>query len=126
MELIIHNLFSAHSPNPSPGQLNDGQTITSLDYDKNTLPDTYVLYQSYPNPFNPSTNIQYSIPKQGFVKLVVYDLLGKEVRVIVNEQKEPGNYEVTFNAGNLASGMYFYKLNVEGKFNSVKKMLLVK
>jgi hypothetical protein len=91
----------------------------------NTIPDKYELMQNYPNPFNPVTAIRFTIPKEQLVKLSIYDITGKEVAVLVNEVKRAGSYLVEFNAGNLASGVYFYKLTA-GEFSSVKKMMLVK
>jgi hypothetical protein len=85
----------------------------------------YSLVQNYPNPFNPSTKIYYSLKEEGLVTLKVYDVLGKEVATLVNENKPEGNYEVDFNASELPSGMYIYKLQA-GSFSDVKKMLLMK
>lgn len=90
-----------------------------------STPTSYELSQNYPNPFNPVTAIRFSIPKDQLVKLSIYDITGKEVAVLVNEVKRAGSYIVEFNAGNLASGVYFYKLSA-GEFSSVKKMMLVK
>jgi len=81
--------------------------------------------QNYPNPFNPATNIKYQIPKSAHVELIVYDVLGAEVSVLINEFKNAGSYEINFDASGLASGLYFYKLETEG-FTDTKKMLLVK
>ena len=83
------------------------------------------LSANYPNPFNPTTKIKYSIPKQSLVTLKVYDDLGKQVQTLVNEVKSIGNYEVNFNASNLASGVYFYRLQA-GNFIQTKKMMLLK
>ena len=80
----------------------------------------YGLGQNYPNPFNPSTQIDYSINSAGLVTLKVYDILGTEVASLVNERKEPGNYSVTFDAANLPSGIYVYKLTAD-KFAATKK-----
>jgi Secretion system C-terminal sorting domain len=80
---------------------------------------------NYPNPFNPTTTITYEIPKDGFVTLKVYDILGREVATLVNEFKTAGKYYVNFNAGNLASGMYFYRFK-SGSYISTKKMMLLK
>jgi hypothetical protein len=92
----------------------------------NTLvPNTYVLNQNYPNPFNPNTTIKFGIPKTGLTKLVVYDMLGREVNILVNENLTAGNYNVTFNASNFASGTYFYTLN-SGDFTATKKMVIIK
>ena len=85
----------------------------------------YSLKQNYPNPFNPTTKISYSIPQPGFVSLKVYNTLGQEVSTLVSEFKRPGNYEASFNASQLASGVYFYKIQA-GTFAEVKKMLLLK
>jgi hypothetical protein len=85
----------------------------------------YSLNPNYPNPFNPSTNITYQLPKKGHVVLKIYNTLGKEVSELVNETKEEGTYSVTFNGENLPSGLYFYKIQI-GEFVEVKKMLLLK
>ena len=89
------------------------------------LPFKYSLEQNYPNPFNPSTNIKYQIVRNSFVKLIVFDALGREVETLVNEKKSPGTYEVTFDGSKLSSGIYFYKLETEN-FSDVKRMVLVK
>jgi len=83
------------------------------------------LYQNNPNPFNPATLIKYSIPKSGNVELKIYDVLGREVIILVNEFKQAGYYSAQFNANNLASGIYFYKIT-SGDFESTKKMMLIK
>jgi hypothetical protein len=89
------------------------------------IPVIYALSQNYPNPFNPSTTISYQLPKAGNVKLVVYDILGREVKVLVNEYKKAGTYNITFDGSSLASGLYFYRLTA-GDFSGTKKMVLVK
>ena len=86
---------------------------------------TYELKQNYPNPFNPVTNIQYQIVNQGMVSLKVYDMLGREVKTLVNEIKSPGKYIVSFDASSLSSGVYFYKISA-GEFSDVKRMVLIK
>ncbi|MBK7378649.1 MAG: T9SS type A sorting domain-containing protein [Ignavibacteriales bacterium] len=85
----------------------------------------YFLSDNYPNPFNPNTSISYSIPENAFVTLKIYDVLGNEVEELINEQKEPGNYQIDFNASELSSGIYYYTLTA-GNFTSTKKMILVK
>ena len=85
----------------------------------------YSLSQNYPNPFNPVTTIKYSIKDAGFVKLQIYDILGREIKTLVNEEKPVGEYEVKFNGSNLASGVYFYKLTA-GPFTQIRKMQLLK
>ena len=89
------------------------------------IPQNFQLYQNYPNPFNPSTNIKYNIQKEGNVSLKVYNILGKEVKTLVNEFKTPGTYNVSFNASELPSGIYFYRLT-SGNFTQVKKLVLLK
>ena len=74
------------------------------------IPKEYALHQNYPNPFNPSTTISYDLPKEGLVKIRIYDLAGREVKTLVNELKSAGRYSVSFNGGNLASGVYFYRI----------------
>jgi hypothetical protein len=96
-------------------------------------PKEFVLYQNYPNPFNPTTTIKFEIPsviaseaKQSLmVSLKVYDILGNEVATLVNEEKQPGVYEVEYNSENLSSGIYFYQLKA-GEFTSIKKMVLLR
>jgi len=88
------------------------------------LPKNFRLYQNYPNPFNPVTKIIYEVPKKDLVVLNVYDLLGSEVATLVNEEKSPGRYEVDFVAGNLASGVYIYRLKSSGIVLSKKFVLL--
>jgi hypothetical protein len=90
-----------------------------------TQPKEYILSQNYPNPFNPTTTINYSIPKAGHVNLTVYNALGSKVATVVNEYKQAGSYSVQFNARNLASGIYLYRLE-SGNYSSAKKFILLK
>ena len=90
-----------------------------------STPEAYKLNQNYPNPFNPVTTIKYEIPKAGKVRLVIFDMLGREVETIVNEYKEAGRYNVQFNANKFASGTYLYEIQT-GNFVQVKKMILLK
>ncbi|MBK6773674.1 MAG: T9SS type A sorting domain-containing protein [Ignavibacteria bacterium] len=71
-----------------------------------------MLSQNYPNPFNPVTNLEFGISKSGFVSLKIYDVIGRELFTLVNESKQPGYYKIKFDAGNLSSGVYFYRLVV--------------
>jgi len=89
------------------------------------IPKEYSLLQNYPNPFNPSTTVKYTIPKSEFVTLKIYNLLGREILTLVNEEELPGNYEVKLDGTNLSSGIYFYKLQTED-FTQTKKMILLK
>ena len=90
-----------------------------------SIPFTYSLNQNYPNPFNPTTHLEFGISNSGFVSLKVYDILGKEVKTLVNEIKQPGVYQVEFDGSNLASGAYFYRLE-SGDFVDIKRMILLK
>ena len=92
---------------------------------ENLNPEDFVLYQNYPNPFNPTTDIRFRISEYGFVSLKVYDVLGNEIATLVDEVKDEGEYEVTFSATGLTSGIYFYKLVTRDKFET-KKMLMIK
>ncbi|TAL65255.1 MAG: T9SS type A sorting domain-containing protein [Bacteroidetes bacterium] len=85
----------------------------------------FKLEQNYPNPFNPVTTINYQVPVKSFVSLKIFDILGREVATLVNEEKQQGKYSVEFNESKLSSGVYFFELNA-GDFRSVKKMTLLK
>ncbi len=89
------------------------------------IPDKFDLLQNYPNPFNPSTKIRYSLPEVSSATIKVYDMLGNEVATLANEEQPAGNYEVDFNASELSSGIYFYKLQA-GNFIEMKKMILIR
>ncbi len=100
-------------------------TVTGSEENITNIPKEYKLGQNYPNPFNPMTTISYSIPKNDFVTLKVYDLLGKEVAGLVSEYKQAGEYNFDFDGSLLQSGVYFYKLQ-SGEFSATKKMMLIK
>ncbi len=102
-----------------------GPAVVGIGTINSGMPLTYNLSQNYPNPFNPVTRIAYTMPKSGNVKLIVYDILGKEVATLVNEFKATGTYSVDFDGSNLASGVYLYRIE-SGDFTAVKKMLLIK
>ncbi len=99
--------------------------ITGINQNGNEIPADFSLSQNYPNPFNPTTNINFSIPKNGLVKIAVFDMLGREVATIVNKEMSAGSYTADFDASQLSSGIYFYKLT-SGSFSDTKKMMLVK
>jgi protocatechuate 3,4-dioxygenase beta subunit len=101
----------------------NSEEVTAIN--KNVELNTFKLNQNYPNPFNPSTTINFVVPYQTRVTLKVYNVLGSEVATLVNGEKPAGSYNVTFNAGNLASGVYFYQLKA-GNFISTKKLMLIK
>ncbi|MBL1213044.1 MAG: T9SS type A sorting domain-containing protein [Ignavibacteriae bacterium] len=104
---------------------------TGIDDDKNLIVNEFKLYQNYPNPFNPSTTIKFTIPpnvgtsRDLSLRLKIYDILGREVKTLVNEQKPAGTYEVQFDASSLSSGVYFYQLSA-GSFVETKKLMLLK
>ncbi|MFZ5948557.1 MAG: DUF1501 domain-containing protein [Stygiobacter sp.] len=93
--------------------------------DFNSIPNDFTLHQNFPNPFNPSTTIKFELPKEGFVTLKVFDIIGKEIATLVNEKKSPGYYQTDFNANDLPSGTYIYTITVNN-YSQSKKMLLIK
>jgi hypothetical protein len=99
-------------------------TLTDVE-EEPELVNTFNLSQNYPNPFNPSTSIEYRVGSKEYITLKIYDILGREVAILVNEEKPAGSYEIKFDASSLASGVYFYKLQTESIFSS-KKMVLLK
>ncbi len=124
------NLFVLGNTNyngygPNGGYLQKYAIITGVPRETSGIPKNFGLSQNYPNPFNPTTRIEYRVPSISYVVLTVYDVLGREVAVLVNEEKSAGNYSVVFNANNLPSGIYFYRLQA-GNFTETKKMILVK
>ena len=98
-------------------------TISSID--NQVVVSEYRLEQNYPNPFNPVTTIQYQIPLTEWDTLKVYDTLGNEIAILVNEEKSQGNYEIEFDGSSLSSGIYFYRIQV-GEYANVKKFILLK
>lgn len=102
-----------------------GDLITSVEQISNNLPKEFQLEQNYPNPFNPSTSIQFALPKRLFVTLKLFDILGREVATLVDENLQPGEYKVVLDAKDLASGVYFYRIQAE-EFVLVKKLMLLK
>jgi len=99
--------------------------ITFINQIGSEVPSAYSLQQNYPNPFNPSTNFKFQIPVNGFVKLHVFDVLGRQVGTLVNEVLDAGTYETSWNASGVPSGVYFYSIK-SGDYNETKKMLLIK
>jgi type 1 fimbria pilin len=107
----------------------DGIMMTKSFIFSYTGPKEFKLEQNYPNPFNPATVISYQLPVIGNVSLKVYDILGSEVATLVNEEQQPGYYEVQFNGNSLASGLYIYRLSANsgaGNYISTKKMMMIK
>jgi hypothetical protein len=100
-------------------------TTTGINQISSQVPERFSLNQNYPNPFNPSTNIKFQLPEKSFARLIIYDMLGREVITLFSGELNAGFYNYNFDASSLNSGIYFYKLNTE-KFSETKKMLLVK
>jgi hypothetical protein len=98
--------------------------VTAVEDQAYVTPRRFELLQNYPNPFNPSTTIKYELPRPTEVRLSVYDILAREVSVLVNERREAGIHEVMFNASGLASGVYFYRLQARGFIQTMKLMVL--
>ena len=131
---LSENLYEIHFPSVQIGYIaswsgkilkttNGG--LTFLSNNVNEISARFSLEQNYPNPFNPTTSIRYAIPKNGFVKLIVFDALGREIESLVNETQSAGVYEVTFDAPHYSSGIYYYRLSA-GDFVETKKMLTIK
>ena len=110
-----------------------GENIPENNFENKSVPDKFSLEQNYPNPFNPSTKISFAIPTQSFVTIKVYDILGRQVKTLMNETKSPGYYEINFNAATLPSGTYIYEIRAGNpssgsgqSFVETKKMILLK
>ena len=101
------------------------RTVITAVHDQEGLPSTYSLAQNYPNPFNPSTSISYQLPRQSYVTLIIYNILGREIATLVDEMKQPGKYFVQWNASDIPTGVYFYRL-VTGNYVQTKKLVLMK
>lgn len=119
---------TASGPNGTPAHIRyDTVSIAPIGIQpiSSQVPAQFWLYQNYPNPFNPVTNIRFDLPRSGNVKMTIYDIMGREVAVPVNGYYGAGKYNVDFDASNIASGIYFYKIET-GNYNSIKKMILIK
>ena len=114
------------SPSKKWGNTSAVINVTGIDEELIGLrPESFALYCNYPNPFNPTTKIRYAISQTAFTSLKVYSILGEEIATLINEEKTPGVYEVNFDAANLTSGTYLYKLQA-GNFTETKKMIILK
>ena len=132
----VQSQFSSSPPYNSgyqviPRDLNDFAAVTGVTQTSTTVPNIYSLKQNYPNPFNPATNIEFNLPKSSFATLKIFDILGREIETLVNDNLQKGAYKISFNASNYASGIYYYKLTASGnvggeKFIETKAMILVK
>jgi hypothetical protein len=127
------NLYSVQFIDPVIGYIGCSQGIlkttdggiTFNNMSSGLLPETFSLSQNYPNPFNPITNIKFNLPRSGFVKMTVYDVLGREITTLVNQQMQAGSYSADWDASAYPSGVYFYKIETED-FAETKRMVLVK
>ncbi len=128
-EIIVYDtVLSASDRLSIEKYLNDKYNIAVTAVDdqiSQSIPERFILDQNYPNPFNPSTTIKFSIPQASFVTLKIYDILGREVTSLVNEEKTAGSYQIQFYAETLASGIYFYKIEA-GSYTQTKKMMLLR
>lgn len=113
-------LVDVYSIGDTGSSIGSGQLPASV-----AVPTDYDLSQNYPNPFNPTTTITFAVPSSGFVSLKVYDVLGREVKTLADDNESAGYHSVIFNASDLPSGVYFYRIDA-GKYTSVKKLMLVK
>ena len=120
-----NSITEIHEDNNKGYAILGSSGVSGVEDENYILPKEYVLYQSYPNPFNPTTTIKYQIAEMSFVTIKVYDVLGNEIATLINEENPIGNYEIEFNGSSLSSGVYFYKLQVN-EYLSVKKMVLLK
>ncbi|MDX2128447.1 MAG: S8 family serine peptidase [Chloroherpetonaceae bacterium] len=124
---VVNDSLVTTAPLTAFGEFAIGYTepVASIAEEKKARPTNFELGQNYPNPFNPSTSIKYALPQSSTVLLKVYDMLGREVSTLVDGRKEAGSYTAVFNAQNLSSGVYFYRLQA-GSFNQTRKMILIK
>ncbi len=129
--IVIDDTSDTNNGNPAVGsnfildnlQLTGG--TTGIANNGASSPERFALNQNYPNPFNPTTTIEYQIPRRSHVLLEIYDILGNKIRTLVNEEESSGYYKINFNASNLPSGVYLYRI-VAGNFNQTKKLILLK
>lgn len=109
----------------------ENYVLNDVDEEPIIIPVTYMLYQNFPNPFNPATIIEYELKNPSRVRIEVYNMLGEKIKILENEKKREGKYSIEFNGDNLASGTYFYKMDVFDDFGNLiyrdgKKMMLIK
>ncbi len=130
--ILSNNEISQHYQDGLSGKSYCDPSTTDVENNNNNIPNSFSLSQNYPNPFNPTTKIKFTIPniENGythplFVTLKVYDILGNEISTLVNEEKQPGSYQVTLDGDALTSGVYFYRLNA-GNFSQTRKFILIK
>jgi hypothetical protein len=128
--VISENLFAGTNSGTSSGSvwkrpLSEMIPVTSVRQVPAQLPERFALYQNYPNPFNPSTSISFNLPLKSFVSLKVFDIMGREVATLVNEELSAGSHLQQWNVANMSSGVYFYRIQT-GLLTETKKLLLLK
>ena len=106
------------------GKFSIRETMVSVQ-EEGAVPLSFTLYPNYPNPFNPSTTIKYTLNKTNFVSLAIYDIRGEQIKRLIEDEQSAGAYTVNWNASNLSSGLYFYRLKA-GEFVQTRKMILIK
>jgi hypothetical protein len=104
---------------------NSLEAPSAIDDVNERIPTGFNIYENYPNPFNPTTEIRYDVPTLSNIRITVYDIIGRHVRTLVNAENTPGHYTVTFDASNLASGLYLYRM-IAGNFEQAHHMMLIK
>ncbi len=119
------DIVTANNLSNTVSVLRNSSSSTGFNSDQSKIPTVYSLDQNYPNPFNPSTNISFSIPSKSFVSLKVFDALGREVAVLVSEELPAGTYSRQWNATQISSGVYFYRLQADS-FTETKKLVLLR
>jgi hypothetical protein len=132
-DLFIDTNLSVYVTGDSPN-LHGGRDAVTIKYNQpvgiisntNGVPKQYKLFQNFPNPFNPVTIITYQIPKSGEIKLSLFNILGEEVKTLVNNKQESGSYSITVNMERFSTGIYFYRMIADGNVINTKKMLLIK
>ncbi|MCB0727079.1 MAG: T9SS type A sorting domain-containing protein [Ignavibacteriae bacterium] len=123
---VLSDFVNTEAWNTGTGERSyEGENFSNSSVSSTELPTEYSLKQNYPNPFNPSTNIQYDLPTDNFVTIKIYNVLGKEIATLINENKTAGRYIVSFNASKYPSGIYYYKIKA-GSYESIRKMMLIK
>ncbi|MDZ7764190.1 MAG: T9SS type A sorting domain-containing protein [Melioribacteraceae bacterium] len=125
ISLAVDNKGMAIATTNNAVHIVDSSQVTSVGGPKEKLLANFSLYQNYPNPFNPSTTIEYYLPKPIKVKIVIYNILGQQVKLLVDEFQNSGNHKVIFNTSNLSSGVYFYQFIAEN-YVETKKMILIR
>lgn len=127
---ISNSIYSKYLADPASVKayqaIDGGESLNAnLHQDTNAKQENYFVLQNYPNPFNPTTRIKFAIQKTGIVKIIVYDILGKQIEMIVNEELRAGIHETQWNASKYSSGVYFYKLQ-SGDYTETRRMTLIK